>query len=487
MREDFKHRSLMRERLLSNGVDPYPHVFRLTHTIEQILSTVESSGLPEEPIATAGRIYAIRPHGGTTFLDIKDDGNKIQCQLRRDKLGLSPYNHFKEYVERGDIIGVSGPLFYTKRGELTLQTEKAAMLCKVLYDLPRTWFGLKDVETRYRQRHFDLLLNEEVRTLFITRSKIISTIRGYFDRNGFLEVETPVIQPSYGGANAKAFRTHINALDENWYLQISPELYLKRLVIGGYNKVYTICKNFRNESIDVRHNPEFSMLEAYQAYADYTDMMKLIEDLISTTASKILESPKIDLNGTEIDLTPPWQVMTMYEALDRLAGLKIKQMDDTEIQSILHQADLEVPGGYNRGLAIAKVFEHYCEDHLTQPTFITDYPKETVPLCKTHRSAPELIERFELYIYRMEMANAYTELNDPIIQEQLFKQEAERRDLGDEQAHPYDADFVEALRYGMPPTGGLGIGIDRLVMILTGEASIKEVILFPMMKTGNRT
>jgi len=487
MREDFKHRSLMRERLLSNGVDPYPHVFRLTHTIEQILSTVESSGLPEEPIATAGRIYAIRPHGGTTFLDIKDDGNKIQCQLRRDKLGLSPYNHFKEYVERGDIIGVSGPLFYTKRGELTLQTEKAAMLCEVLYDLPRTWFGLKDVETRYRQRHFDLLLNEEVRTLFITRSKIISTIRGYFDRNGFLEVETPVIQPSYGGANAKAFRTHINALDENWYLQISPELYLKRLVIGGYNKVYTICKNFRNESIDVRHNPEFSMLEAYQAYADYTDMMKLIEDLISTTASKILESPKIDLNGTEIDLTPPWQVMTMYEALDRLAGLKIKQMDDTEIQSILHQADLEVPGGYNRGLAIAKVFEHYCEDHLTQPTFITDYPKETVPLCKTHRSAPELIERFELYIYRMEMANAYTELNDPIIQEQLFKQEAERRDLGDEQAHPYDADFVEALRYGMPPTGGLGIGIDRLVMILTGEASIKEVILFPMMKTGNRT
>lgn len=485
MREDFVRRSKVREKLLSININPYPHIFRPMYTVNQIVRQVQKNGVIDGEISTAGRIYALRPHGKTTFLDVKDNACRLQCQLRVDVLGHDRYDHFKRYIEKGDIIGVSGTLFYTRRGELTLQIKNFTILCKVLYDIPRTWFGLRNVETRYRQRYFDLLLNENIRNIFIMRSEILSATRDFFDQEGFLEVETPIIQPSYGGASARPFMTHINTIDEMWYLQISPELYLKRLIIGGLNRVYTICKNFRNESIDVQHNPEFTMLEAYQSYADYTDMLKLTENLIVELALETSSSLKIKCGINEIDLTPPWQIFTMYEAIKKFCGFDVKQMSNEEIQAILQRINLPIPGGYNRGLAIAQIFEYYCEEHLIQPTFIVDYPKETVPLCKIHRDDPNLIERFELYINRMELANAYSELNDPILQENLFEEELARRNLGDEKAHPYDEDFLEALRFGMPPTGGLGIGVDRLVMILTGNTSIKEVILFPMMKSVN--
>lgn len=452
----------------------------------------EAQGLPDDRVSTVGRVAAIRRHGGTTFIDIQDEASSLQCQIRVDVVGEEKYRFFREYVERGDFVGVYGGMFHTRMGELTLQIEEFTILAKALYDIPRSWFGVKNVETRYRQRYLDLLLNPGVRELFVTRSRIIGEVREFFISRGFLEVETPIIQESYGGASARPFTTHVNSLDETRYLQISPELYLKRLVVGGLNRVFTVTKNFRNEEIDVTHNPEFTMLEAYEAYADYNDVMALTEELFTTLASETWGSLRGEYDGEEMNLDPPWRRMTMYEALDELAGLSVKEMSDGEIQNTLRESDpdnyhsLMSKGVYNRGLFVAQLFDRSCQHRLIQPTFITDYPKETVPLSKLHRRDPDLIERFELFISGMEMANAYTELNDPALQELLFQEETERGRKGDAEVHPNDADYVEALRYGMPPTGGLGVGIDRLVMLLTGQTSIKEVILFPMMRRINR-
>ncbi len=474
-RFDFKERSESVNALRKIGINPYPQKFNMTDEIPKIVSRNKKEIVDKE-VSTAGRVMAIRGHGKMAFIDIFD-GEKIQCCFRVNDLG-NKYEIFKKYITRGDFVGVKGELFFTKAGELTIMVKDFDILSKALYNLPSTWFGLKDVDVRYRLRNLDMILNDDVRKTFVLRGRIIAEIRNYLNSIGFVEIETPILQPVYGGANAKPFKTHVNDLNEDWYLSISPELYLKRLIMGGISKVYSITKNFRNESIDTRHNPEFTSIELYQAYADYNDMMDITEKLVSEVAKKVFGTAKFKYGEHEIDLSTPWKRVTMFDALKE-KGYDVEKMSDEEIQSLLEK---EIPGGYNRGLAIAKLFEQFCESNLIQPTFVIDHPKETSPLCKLHRKDPRLIERFELYISGMELANAYTELNDPVEQDEKFREETKRRVLGDEEAQQYDKDFIEAMRYGMPPAGGLGIGIDRLVMILTEKTSIKEVIPFPMTK-----
>ncbi len=491
-REDFIAMMKKREELIQMGVNPYPHKYEITHSVPEIVRDNATNIVYKGDLSTAGRVFAIRRHGKSTFVDIVDEGVRLQIYLKADVLG-DKYRFFLKYVRRGDFIGVRGELFRTKTGELTLLVKDFTILCKALYTLPREWYGLKDIRERYKRRYLDLLLNERVRRTFILRSRIISEIRRYLEERGFIEVETPIIQPVYGGAAARPFTTYVNALGENRYLRISPELYLKRLIIGGLNKVFEIGKNFRNEDIDALHNPEFTSLEVYEAYADYNDMMRLTEDMISTVAKRVLGTTKIkcpiyteegEMKEVEIDLSPPWRRIKMYDAIKMYTPhhLDVREATDEELMEELEKLGITLRGGYNRGLAIEKIFEAYCEKHLIRPTFVMDYPKETSPLCKPHREDPTLIERFEAFIAGMEIANAYTELNDPVLQEQFFMEQQERKMRGDVEAHEYDEEFVEALRYGMPPTGGLGIGIDRLVMILTGCPSIKEVILFPMLR-----
>ncbi len=457
-------------------------------TVEAIRKMVEETGIAEGEQTTVGRVNAIREHGKAVFMDIIDGESKIQLHFRYDVVGEESWNFFRNYIERGDFIGVKGTIFRTRRGELSIEVKDYTLLSKALYDPPVEWFGLKDVETRYRQRYLDLLLNGEVREIFRRRTRIIKKVREFLDDRDFLEVDTPVIQEFYGGATARPFTTHVNYLDENRYMQISPELYLKRLVVGGLNRVYTVCKNFRNEEIDVTHNPEFSMMECYQAYADYSDMMDLTEDLFVYVAEDQWGGLKGKWQGEEIDLTPPWRRLSMYDALKEYADLDVESMSDDEIRNTLAGVDRQnfdkmmIRGGYVRGLFIAQLFDHYCQDKLVQPTFITDYPRETVPLCKLHREKPGIIERFELFICGTELGNAYTELNDPILQAELFEEEMKRAAMGADEVHPNDTDFIEAMRNGMPPTGGLGVGIDRMVMLMTDNSSIKEVILFPMMR-----
>jgi len=476
-RSDYQERMKAIEELKKMGINPFPHKFNITQSIPKIVSENSKKIKFTKKISTAGRIMGIRGHGKIAFVDLVDDGVKLQCCLRVNELG-DKYKIFKKYVSRGDFLGVTGTLFVTKAGELTIMSEDFKILSKALYDLPSSWYGLKDVDTRYRLRNLDMILNESVRKTFITRSKIISRIREFLNKLGFVEIETPILQPIYGGANAKPFKTHVNFLNEDWYMSISPELYLKKLIMGGIDKVYEIEKNFRNESVDTKHNPEFTSLEIYQSYADYNDMMDLTENIIVDVAKNVLGKLKFKYGKYEIDFTSPWKRISMIDALKE-NGYDVEKMSDDEIKSLLEK---EIPGGYNRGLAIAQLFEQFCEDKLIQPTFVIDHPKETTPLCKIHRKDPRLIERFELYIAGMELANAYTELNDPILQDKFFLEETKRRTLGDEEAQQYDKNFIESMRYGMPPTGGLGIGIDRLIMILTGNTSIKEVIPFPMIK-----
>ncbi|ABW02014.1 lysine--tRNA ligase [Caldivirga maquilingensis] len=476
------------EELRSRGVNPYPHKFEITHTISQIRELAKKYPISHDPflkgIRTVGRVANVRRHGKASFVDIFDEGERLQLYLRVNELG-DRFEEFHRYVDRGDVIGVEGDLFYTLKGELTLLVHDYALLAKALLE-PPDW-SKYTTEWRYTHRYLDFLYNSEARRIIQTRFRIIQAIREFLNSMGFMEVETPILQPVYGGALAKPFKTHVNALDEDWYLRISLELYLKRFIIGGFNKVYEIGKVFRNEDIDVYHNPEFTMLELYWAYADYNDIMRLTEDLIHQVAVKVTGKDMVEYpigeGKVEVKLTTPFRRLTMYEALSNELGKNVESMSDDELRRLMNENGLVPRGGqYVRGLMIEKLFDKLVAPKLIQPTFITDYPQETTPLCKPHRSKPGLIERFELYIAGMELANAYTELNDPQLQHKFFEEEAERFKGGDEEAHPYDYDFVLALSYGMPPTGGLGIGIDRLVMVLTGQYSIKEVIPFPMVK-----
>jgi len=420
--------------------------------------------------------------GKMTFFDIRDGSGKIQLCFRYNSLGQEKYEFLKE-VDIGDIIGVEGKLFRTKKGEITLEVSNYTMLCKSLRPLPEKWHGLADVEKRYRQRYLDLISNEDARTIFTLRSQIITEVRNFLNSQGFIEAETPVLQPQAGGALARPFITHHHALDEDLYLRIALELHLKRLIVGGFDKVYEMGHAFRNEGISVKHNPEFTLLECYQAYADYNDIMNLVEEAISYIAHKVLGDTKITCQGKTIDLTPPWQRLYLREAIKKHCGIDFEDYPDAaSLRSRMIEMGMEADPGKGRGKLVDELIATFVEPNLIEPTFLLDYPVGMSPLAKRKRGNDRLVERFEAFINRIEIANAFTELNDPLEQRKRFRQQLKER-VGSEEVEIADEDFLQALEYGMPPTGGLGIGIDRLVMLLTGQSSIREVILFPQLKT----
>ncbi len=478
-RIDYEQRVEMIKTLREMGVDPYPPDVKPDYAVSEI--TENADAYMGKTVSLAGRIYSIRFHGKLAFADIRQNGFQIQAMFRKDIMGDEPYKFLKKYVDKGDFLWIKGEVIRSKRGELSILAAEIRLAAKAMYDLPHEWFGIEDMRTRYRQRYLDILINKDSFDVFVMRSRIVSGLRRYLEDMGLMEMETPVLQPVYGGASAKPFKTHVNAIDRDYYLRISDELYLKRLIVAGYDGVFEVAKDFRNEDIDTTHNPEFTMVEIYKAYVDYNDMMDMTEGLIRHLA-ETNGATTVTIGGKNIDLTKPFRRVKM---LDMLAEKGITdRTTDEELKAMLEKYNLKLPA-YNRGQALGKLFEKLCEDELVDPVFVIDHPKETTPLCKIHRSDPSLVERFELYIGGMELANGYSELNDPQLQEHLFREEAERRDLGDVEAHEYDEDFIEALRWGMPPTGGVGIGIDRLVMVLTQKDSIKEVLLFPMMAPIN--
>ena len=479
-------------KLRTLGVNPYPYRYEKSTTIQSVIENQETYIEQDEDLKLAGRLMAFRRQGKTTFCNLKEDTYRLQLYVSQKILNKEEYEKFK-CLDLGDIIGVEGALFKTRTGELSLNVKKFKILCKALRPLPVPKEKIEDgqklifdqftnKEQRYRQRYVDLILNENVMVVFKKRAKIIRAVRDYLERNGYLEVETPVLQRIYGGANAQPFETHHNTLNMKLFLRISNELFLKRCIIGGLDRVYEIVKDFRNEGIDKTHNPEFTMVEFYQAYADYDDMMVHFENIYAEACRAIHGTTKIKYQGTEIDLTPPWQRLTMKDAIKKYAGFDVDAKSDEELQEILKSRGIEPEGGYIRGLAISEIFEAYCEDQLIQPVFITDHPKETTPLCKIHRADESLVERFEPYIVGWELGNSYSELNDPKIQQKLFQEQIERGKKGEDETHPMDDDFIKALEFGMPPTGGIGLGIDRMVMLLTDQPSIRDVLLFPLMR-----
>ncbi len=485
-----RQRILKLNNLKKQNIDPYPRKYDVKDYSSEIIgkfSDRQEFSEKEIPVKMAGRIMSLREHGKTCFLNIQDSTGIIQLYVRRDKVGEDKFDNVFKLLDIGDIIGVEGWLFKTRTGELTVFVEDFSLLAKSLRPLPEKWHGLKDKETRYRQRYVDLIVNPSVKKVFLTRTKIIQTIRDFLNNQGFLEVETPTLQPIYGGARARPFITYHNALGINLYLRIADELYLKRLIVGGFDRVYEICKDFRNEGMDKEHNPEFTMLELYKAYADYEDMMRITEEMIAYTAKEACGSTVIHYQGNEIDLTPPWRRVSMLDAIKDALGIDIYDMDTQDLIKILKENDLEVPTAISRGGIIDIIFDKFVKEKLIQPTLITDHPVEISPLAKRKVDNNGLTERFEIFISGFELGNAFSELNDPIDQRERFIEQAKQREAGDEEAHMMDEDFLRALEYGMPPTGGLGVGIDRLVMLLTDMPSLRDVILFPQMRPEEHT
>lgn len=468
--------------LQSAGSDPFAIVkYNQTHHSSQIVD--EADGLLGESVSVAGRIMSKRIMGKASFVHILDGEGVLQLYIKRDNLGEEPYAAFKAY-DIGDIVGASGNVFKTKTGENTVDVQALTLLSKSLLPLPEKFHGLKDPDLRYRQRYVDLIVNPEVRSSFVKRSRIISEIRKFLDELNFLEVETPILNTIPGGAAARPFRTHHNSLDLDMYLRIAPELYLKRLIVGGFERVYEIGRLFRNEGMSIKHNPEFTTIELYQAYTDYHGMMELTENLIAHCANTVLGSTQIQYQGTQMDLTPPFARMTMNEAVQKFTGADFWACsNDAQAQELAKSIGVHsIKKDATRGTLLVAAFEEQVEEKLIQPTYILDYPVENSPLTKKKPAQPWVTERFELFIGGREYANAYSELNDPIDQKERFLTQAAARDAGDDEAQLMDEDFVTALEYGMPPTGGLGIGIDRLIMLLTNAASIRDVLLFPTMK-----
>jgi lysyl-tRNA synthetase class 2 len=480
------------------GVQPFGARFPVSHWAGDLQSRFKTASDDElksaGPMSLAGRIMAVRDHGKSCFADLRDQSGQIQLYARGDALG-EQYSHFTD-VDVGDFVGVTGELFRTRKGELSVAVKHFDFLAKALRPLPEKWHGLRDVETRYRQRYVDLVVNPEVRRVFVLRSRLIAALRAFFDGRGFLEVETPMMQPIPGGAAARPFRTHHNALDMPLYLRIAPELYLKRLVVGGLERVYEINRNFRNEGISTQHNPEFTMLEFYQAYADYNDLMELTEELFQELGQKILGRDEFLYQGETIRLARPWRRLTFFEGLSQALGLSATSETDAGTLAAAAErtgrfgAAVPVLGALARKGDVVglwkEIFDTLVEPTLVQPTFVTDFPIELSPLSKRKREHPRLVDRFELFICRREIANAYSELNDPLDQRRRFEEQAAERARGDEEAHWMDEDFVRALEYGLPPTAGEGIGIDRLVMLFTDSPSIRDVILFPHLRPERR-
>lgn len=467
------------------GVNPYPYSYKRTHNSTAIKTQFEKLQ-PEEEDPTeakvAGRIVGLRRMGQLTFMHIQDEQDKLQIVLRKDVLGDQKYG-FLKLLDMGDWIGANGNILRTKRGELSVNAKDFELLCKSLRSLPEKWHGLQDTELRYRQRYVDLIVNPDVKKTMLIRSKIIQLLREFFHEKGFVEVETPVLQSIYGGANARPFTTHHHDLDMKMYLRISLELYHKRLIVGGLEKVFEIGHVFRNEGIDREHNPEFTLLECYQAYADYNDMMELTEDVYNYVTMKLFGTTKITYQDNEIDFKKPWKRISMIDAIQEYGNVDVKNKSDDELIRLTEQHNVQIDGEKTRGKLIAGLFEELCEDKLIQPTFIIDHPIETTPLCKPLRDGDQnMVERFEPFINTWEIGNAYSELNDPVLQRKLLEDQASALRAGDLEAQPMDEDFVRSIEQGMPPTGGLGLGIDRMIMLLTNSPSIRDVIFFPTMK-----
>jgi lysyl-tRNA synthetase class 2 len=471
----------MREHLKSLrklGVEPYPRAFARTH-----LSSDVAGGFAElegKEVVVAGRLSAIRGHGKAGFADITDSGGRVQLYIRKDETGDEVFEIWK-LLDVGDIVGARGIVMKTKTGEVSVRVAELVPLAKALRPLPEKWHGLRDVELRYRQRHLDLIANEETRNVFRRRSRILSLTREFLEKRGFVEVETPVLQPVYGGAFARPFTTHHHSLGRDLYLRIADELYLKRLIIGGLERVYEIGKDFRNEGMDRTHSPEFTQLELYQAYADYNDMMALAEELIAGLARDVCGGTTISWQGTEVDLSPPWRRLPVAEAVAGALGTD-PGADLGSLASAARKAGVELPEPMTFGRLIEEVLASLVEPELSAPTFLVDYPKEISPLAKETPGNPETVERFEIFICGLELGNSFSELNDPDEQRARFEYQVRQREDGDAEAHGMDEDFVRALEHGMPPTGGIGIGVDRLVMLLTDSRNIRDVILFPAMR-----
>ena len=473
------------DALWEAGINPYPNDFRQEHTSADLLKGFgELLEIPEngQTFSVAGRMIARRSFGKAAFIQLQDRKGRMQLYVRKDVIGEEAFEVFENF-DIGDIAGAEGWPFRTKTGELSLHVTKIRLLTKSLLPLPEKFHGLTDVETRYRQRYVDLIVNPEVRDVFIKRAKIVSLIRDFMVNRDFLEVETPMMQPIPGGATARPFITHHNALDMDLYLRIAPELYLKRLVVGGFDRVFEINRNFRNEGISIRHNPEFTMMEFYQAYATFSDLMDFTEELLCHVASELLGTLDFSYQGAPISFQRPWKRVSVKEAIMEYGGVDAKTVNDRELAfTYAKQIGLDLPENIGYGKLITEIFEEVAEPKLIQPTFVTDYPTEVSPLSRKSDHDPEFVDRFEFFCAGREMANAFSELNDPVDQKERFLSQVEAKKGGDEEAHYMDEDYIRALEYGLPPTAGEGIGIDRLVMLLTDSPSIRDVILFPQLR-----
>ena len=470
--------------LQSAGKDPFDvYKVNITHTSEEVKANYDA--LEGKEVTVAGRLMSKRGQGKVVFSDIHDKDGKIQLFLKIDKVGEENLKQYKTF-DLGDWVAATGEVFTTKTGEVSINVNTFELTCKSLKPLPEKWHGLKDPDLRYRQREVDIITNASVKDTFIKRSKIISAMREFLDTKGFVEVETPILGAIAGGAAAKPFVTHHNTLDMDMYLRIATELYLKRLIVAGFEKVYEIGRNFRNEGMSVRHNPEFTAIELYEAYSDYNDMMEITENMVAHICKKVNGTTKVTYQGTEIDFMPPWRRITMVDAVKEYAGVDFNEIkSNEEAQAIAKEKHLEFAKPLDtvtKGEVLNALYEEFGETNMIQPTFVTDYPVEISPLTKKKRGNPEFTERFEGFVFGRELCNAYSELNDPIVQRQRFEQQANERELGDDEAYMLDEQFMSALETGMPPTGGMGMGIDRLIMFLTDSASIRDVILFPTMR-----
>ncbi|WP_237036619.1 lysine--tRNA ligase [Mediannikoviicoccus vaginalis] len=467
--------------LVEEGRDP--------HKIENFRGAIHSKDIidnyddyEEKSVKVAGRIMTKRGHGKVNFMDLQDSTGRIQLFNRMNDIGEEEYESIKG-LDIGDIVGVEGEVFTTKSGEISIRTKKLTLLTKSLQILPEKFHGLKDPDLRYRQRYVDLIMNPEIKHVFEKRSKIISSIRKFLDNRDFLEVDTPILNTIAGGANARPFITHHNTLDIDMYLRIANELYLKRLIVGGFDRVYEMGRMFRNEGMDATHNPEYTAMELYQAYGDYEDMMEITEEMVAFVSKEVNGTTEIEYQGQKIDLTPPWKRISMVDAIKEYAGLDYSEVTDVDkAYELAASKDLKLDEGLSVGEVISEVFEEFCEEHLIQPTFVTKHPVEISPLAKRDPENPRFTQRFEAFINAAEIANAFSELNDAIDQKERFQKQVEAREKGDDEAQMMDYDFINALEVGLPPTGGLGIGIDRLIMILTNQSSIRDVLLFPTMK-----
>ena len=474
-------------RMREAGVDPFPDDFRRTHTSAEALAAHADSGDEEATYRVAGRLVRLNDMGKSAFVHLQDGAGRIQLYFQKNRLGDEQFDEFLSLFDLGDFVGAEGTMFTTRTGEATLRVETYKMLSKSLRPLPEKFHGLNDPEIRYRQRYLDLIANQDVRRTFEIRTAVTTSIRHFLDSRGYLEVETPILQPRYGGASARPFTTHYNALGEDLYLRIADELYLKRLIIGGMERVYEFCKDFRNEGIDRTHSPEFTMLESYEAYADHRDIMRLVEEMVARVCHEVHGSTNLPVDGGEIDFKPPWERVTFRYAAIREANLDIEDYPDAEsLAAQARERGLEGNSDLGRGKVLDEILEKLVSPKLTAPTFVHDYPVETSPLAKRNPDDERYVGRFEAFAAGMKFANAFTELNDPIDQRRRFEEQARAIDSGDEEAQVLDEDFLLAMEHGMPPTGGLGIGIDRLVMLMSGQRNIREVILFPQLRTRSQ-